>query len=194
MSRSFRKNAQLIGAAISLLILLTACQPSLPVTSSPTIAPTTTPLVFQQTYITPISLETATPALPEAYVDAAYLLDAVCYDALRVVADRQIILPSQPDLDQYFNNLNSLGVCEGVMTAPAYDFSSRILVGYIQMGQGCDASFYPDAPALDTQARTLNIRVQFAVTSDCDYEVMGIFLAAIARPPDDYGVTIIFQP
>lgn len=132
--------------------------------------------------------------LPAGYVDAAYVLDGVCYDALHIMVGTPIVLRSQADLDQYFNNLNSLGVCEGVMLAPTFDFSGQILVGQIQMGQGCDANLYPSPPTTDTQVRTVTIWVQFAVTPDCDYEVMGIFLMAIAPPPDDYQVVVTIQP
>lgn len=190
MSRSSLKILGIfLGVGISLLIPLTACQPNPPLAAPPTVAPTET-LPILRSLVTPITLETPTPSLPAGYVDAAYLLDGVCYDALRVLAGTPIILRAQADLEQYFINLNSLGICEETLAAPAFDFSSQILVGQIQMGQGCDANFYPDAPATDTQARTVTIRVQFAVTTDCDYEVMGIFLMAIARPPDEYMVTI----
>ena len=174
---------------ISLFLVLTACQPNPPRAAPPTVAPTQTqPILRGQA--TPIRLETATPTLPTGYMDAAFLLDGVCYDALRVLVGTPIVLRVQADLDQYFINLNSLGACESTLVAPTFDFSRQILVGQIQMGQGCDANFYPDPPATDTQARTITIRVHFAVTPDCDYEVMGVFLTAIARPPDDYTVTI----
>jgi len=105
-----------------------------------------------------------------------------------------IVLRVQADLDQFFNNLNNLNVCDGIMTAPIFDFSSQILVGQIQIGQGCDASLYPSKPTLDDQAKTLNIQLQFALTPDCDYEVMAIFLAGIHRTPEGYSVTILRQP
>ncbi|GIK62951.1 MAG: hypothetical protein BroJett018_07450 [Chloroflexota bacterium] len=168
---------------------MVSCQPTPQFTVPPTIAPTET-LPILRSYATPITLKTATPALPAGYEDAAYLLDGVCYDALRVLVGTPIILRVQADLDQYFINLNSLGICEETLAAPTFDFSSQILVGQIQVGQGCDANFYPDSPTIDAQARTVTIRVQFTVAPDCDYEVMGIFLMAIARPPDDYTVRI----
>ncbi len=190
MSRSsLKKLGFLWGLGISFLLVLAACQPTPQFAAPPTVAPTNT-LPILRGQATPISLETATPTLPTGYMDVAYLLDGVCYDALRVLVERPMVLRVQADLDQYFINLNSLGVCEGTMVASTFDFSRQILVGQIQMGQGCDANFYPDPPATDTQARTVTIRVHFAVTPDCDYEVMGVFLMAIARPPDDYTVTI----
>ncbi|MCQ3932118.1 MAG: hypothetical protein DPW16_16830 [Chloroflexi bacterium] len=169
--------------------MLVSCQPAPQFAAPPTLAPTET-LPILRSHATPITLETATPVLPLGYEDAAYLLDGVCYDALRILVGTPIILRVQADLDQYFINLNSLGICEGTLAAPTFDFSSQILVGQIQVGQGCDANFYPTPPATDAQARTVTIRVQFTVESDCDYEVMGIFLMAIARPPDDYIVKI----
>ncbi len=190
MSRSSLEILSLFWrVGISLFWVLTACQPNPPLAAPPTVAPTNT-LPILRGQATPISLETATPPLPTGYMDVAYLLDGVCYDALRVLVGTPIVLRIQADLDQYFINLNSLGVCESTLVAPTFDFSRQILVGQIQMGQGCDANFYPDPPETDTQARTVTIRVHFAVAPDCDYEVMGIFLMAIARPPDDYTVTI----
>lgn len=177
------------GIGIGLFMVLAACQPNPQFAAPPTVAPTET-LPILRSQATLITLETATPVLPTGYMDAAYLLDGVCYDALRVLVGAPMVMRAQADLEQYFINLNSLGVCEGTMAAPTFDFSRQILVGQIQVGQGCDAHFYPDPPATDTQARTVTIRVQFAVTPDCDYEVMGIFLMAMARPPDDYTVTI----
>lgn len=168
---------------------MVSCQPTPQFTAPPTVAPTET-LPILRSYATPITLKTATPAPPVGYEDVAYLLDGVCYDALRVLVGTPIVLRFQADLEQYFINLNSLGICEGTLAAPIFDFSSQILVGQIQVGQGCDANFYPNVPTTDAQARTVTIRVQFVVAPDCDYEVMGIFLMAIARPPDDYTVTI----
>ncbi|NOG63139.1 MAG: hypothetical protein HND46_06930 [Chloroflexi bacterium] len=190
MSRLSLKNIVVwLELGVGLLMAMVSCQPTPQFTVPPTIAPTET-LPILRSYATPITLKTATPALPAGYEDAAYLLDGVCYDALRVLVGTPIILRVQADLDQYFINLNSLGICEETLAAPTFDFSSQILVGQIQVGQGCDANFYPDSPTIDAQARTVTIRVQFTVAPDCDYEVMGIFLMAIARPPDDYTVRI----
>lgn len=183
-------------AIFSVVGLTVACQPKLSTGDTTAIAltPTSTypPIITDP--LTPITLETATPALPNDYVDAAYLFDSICYDALRVMVETPIVLRVQADLDQFFNNLNTLNVCDGIMTAPIFDFSSQILVGQIQIGQGCDANLYPATPLIDEPTQAVSIQLQFALTPACDYEVMAIFLAGINRPPEGYSVMILRQP
>jgi hypothetical protein len=192
-----RKNfCILIATILGIVGLTAACQPNLGASDTTAIAltPTSTypPIITDP--LTPISLEIATPALPSDYVDAAYLFDGICYDALRVMVGIPIVLRVQADLDQFFNNLNNLNACDGIITAPIFDFSTQILVGQIQIGQGCDANLYPAPLMIDEQAQTLRIQVQLTVTDDCDYEVMAIFLGALARPPENYAVFITLQP
>ena len=115
---------------------------------------------------------------PSIFTDASFLLDSVCYDALLSVTGQHFLLRNQIELTQFFNQLNTQGLCEVSLTSPQFDFSHQMVVMAFEAVQGCDAAF---TPMIMEATFTAQIILDFQVQAGCNYELVASFVGATER-------------
>lgn len=108
--------------------------------------------------------------------DATYLLQDVCFEALLPLAGQNFVWRDETEMERLLARLNVAEVCDQDFEMPVFDFSQQIVVGAVQIAQGCDAEF---VPTITRNGQQWQILLQFEVKLGCDYQLLVSYVAAI---------------
>ncbi len=137
----------------------------------------------------------ASDTLRPPYEDARDLFSGVCFNYWVGQANRLYVIDSAFAHIAFYNEVDESGLCRFPVTRKPFDFTQgRILVGAVNVGTGCTAVTDPIALVVDDTARTVTLRVAWAVNGDCPYRLARPFFVSIARPPEGYTVTLAAEP
>ncbi len=179
--------------------------PPEPITPAVTGTPARTPgpIPLPYTILTPIAVTpgaappspTPDPFAGQPYQDARALFDGVCFDYWVQQVNRVYVIGTAFEHIAFYNEVDESGLCRFPVVRHPFDFEEgRILVGAVNIGTGCWAATVPLALVTDDEARTVTLRVEWAVSGDCDYRLARPFFVSLPRPPEGYRVTMAFVP
>ncbi|NDJ86122.1 MAG: hypothetical protein GYB66_09575 [Chloroflexi bacterium] len=129
-----------------------------------------------------------TPVPASPFVDASYILEDVCYEALLPLAGSSFVLSSRDELVSFLENLDVATRCGRPLTVPSFDFAQQIIIGTVQLATGCDLSLSPRQAT--QQGQILHIVLALSLIGDCQYDLIGAYVAAIERPEPDERIVI----
>ena len=126
-------------------------------------------------------IPTATTTFP--VIDVTGLLDEVCFEALLSLDGQRLVFLDDGSLSTFYNSLDNY--CEAPALRYSFDFSTQIIVLAAEVTTGCSAEFLP----VDLDAASLSL--QFSVSGGCNYELVTVYMAALARPAGAFDVRVI---
>ncbi len=171
-----------------ILLLLAACTFSV----SPTV-PASPPLTVI-TAVPPTPVPTVPPTPETPYQDARDLFTDVCFDYWEAQVNRVFVIRDAAGLADFYREVNESGLCRFAVTGGDFDFSSRMLIGAVNVGDGCWAYTDPLGLIVDDRAQVVIMQVGWGVEGDCGYRLARPFWVSVPRPPDDYHVEMDFVP
>jgi hypothetical protein len=184
--------------ALAMIGLGTACTMPLVGRQLTPLAATPTDASAAGSSLSPAPLPSLTPDM--AYVDKPYedaraIFAGVCFNYWAEQVNRIYILKTAFDHIHFYNEVDESGLCRFPVVRNPFDFEGgRILIGAINVGTGCWAYTDPIDLVTDNAAKTVIMRVGWAVAGDCAYRLARPFWVSIPRPPDDYQIAFEFVP
>ncbi len=164
------------------ITLLTQAASVIPSSSVPPVTgvlgPTSTPLIT----VTPLPTETPLPTLDMPYGDVSGLLGGICFKYLATLAGQSLAFSSTGDLAAFFDAANQSKKCQEFILRPAFDFSTKQILGTILTAQGCGIVLHYDRTDEDDKAQMRIIIIQATPTGDCPYTLVEPILLAVDRP------------
>lgn len=186
---------------LAAMLLLPACLlpsgslgPATTSGASPAVVLTATPITLLPTQpsLGPSPAPTSLPTVTLPYPTADAALDGLCFDYLRTLAGKTIILDSDADLTALYDQVDKSKLCDGPVIRGSFDFSGQQVVGSVFEDQGCDVTLSHESTTLDdsVQQRIITLRAQ--LIGDCEYDLLYPVWFAIERPPAPYTTQIVF--
>lgn len=177
---------------LALSALLAACVmpvPALEPTTPESSPPAATPILL------PTLPPTSTPDPSVPYVDARDLFSGVCFEYWVEQVNRVYVISTPFEHIEFYNEVDESERCRfPVERLPFDEFETRLLLGAVNVGTGCQAITDPLELVTDEAARTVTLRVQWGVTGDCPYRLARPFFVHMARPPEGYRIEMEFVP
>ena len=187
------------------LILTVACllpsgslKPSTPPLPAPISTLTSTPIQLPTSDLTivpvsPPTLEpTPLPTVTLPYATAESVLSDLCFDYLRTLAGKTLILDSEPDLIALYDQADQSKKCDDPVTRGTFDFTAQQIVGSVFVDQACDVMLSHESTTLDDSAHQRIITLRATLIGDCEYDLVYPIWFAIDRPPPTYTTQIQF--
>lgn len=129
-------------------------------------------------------------SLPDGLRDELPVMQGICYEAARDAAGRVFILRNAINHIHFYEQADQAQLCRNSVTRYPFDFDSgRVLVGFWQVGQGCEARHDLLGIERDEASKTITLNLQFVTEGDCGYELVRPFWISI---PDAAGWEIEF--
>lgn len=140
-----------------------------------------------------IAPDATAEAAPQAYTDAADLMQGICFAAANDAAGQVFTLRSAGELDTLYNLADNSGLCRRPVARATHDFSSgTIVVGTWSAGRGCTARHDVLRFERDDEARSIEIALRLVIGGDCPYELVRPFWVSIPAA-QDYAVTLMVE-
>jgi hypothetical protein len=183
-----------IGLAVVLLCACTLTQPETALqrlVQTPALAAPTAP-------VESTASPSATPDLAyvgQPFQDERAVFSGVCFNYWVQQVNRIYFVRTAFEHIDFYDEVDQSGACRFPVVRNPFDFEQgRMLMGAVNVGTGCWAYTDPIEMVTDDEAKTIIMRVGWAVAGDCDYRLARPFWVSIARPPDDYQIAFEFVP
>jgi hypothetical protein len=135
--------------------------------------------------------ETALPTLDMPYADVSGLLQAICFKYLATLDGQALAFNSTGDLAAFFDALNKSKKCPDFIPRPAFDFSTKQIIGTVLTSQGCGLILQYERTDQDDQKRLRSIVLEAAPTGDCPYALVEPVLLSVDKPTDGFKWQLI---
>jgi hypothetical protein len=116
-------------------------------------------------------------------IDVSGLLDEVCFEALLSLDGQRLVFLDDVSLSTFYNSLDNY--CEEPAPRYTFDFSTQMIVLAAEVTTGCSAEFIP------INLDAVSLLLQFSVSGSCNYELVTVYMAALARPAGAFEVRVI---
>src|SRR5579859_1729234 len=142
------------------------------------IGPTQTPVLTR----TPAPTETPIPTLEMPYSDVSGFLQGVCFKYLAGLDKQSLAFSSTGDLAAFFDAANKSKKCSKLIDRPAFDFSTKQIIGTVITAQGCGIVLHYDRTDQDDKKQERTIIFEATTTGDCPYALVEPILVAVDLP------------
>ena len=115
------------------------------------------------------------------YINAKPVLPDLCFDFLKSLEGRSIVLDSAADLNALYDQADTSDLCPTTATRYEFDFAKYQIVGAVTSGTGCSLDLTYQATVADDLARTQTIELTHQVIGTCAYELVRPLWLAIER-------------
>ena len=126
------------------------------------------------------------------YPSADAVLGDICFDFLRTLVGKTIILDSDADLNALYDQIDGSKQCADPVTRASFDFTGQQIVGSVLTVQACDVLVSHESTALDDASRQRQITLRVELVGDCEYELLYPVWFSIERPPATYTTLVQF--
>ena len=191
--------------SVMALILTMACllpsgslKPSTPSLPTPTATLTSTPIQLPTSDLNaapvqpPTELPTPLPTVTLPYATAESILGDLCFDYLRTLVGKTLILDSESDLIALYDQVDKSKKCDDPVTRGTFDFTAQQIVGSVFADQACDVMVSHESTALDDTAHLRIITLRATLLGECEYDLVYPIWFALDRPPATYTTQIQF--
>ncbi|GAB4573949.1 MAG: hypothetical protein Kow0077_18100 [Anaerolineae bacterium] len=135
------------------------------------------------------------PADPPLIQDARAIFGGVCFNYWEAQVNRLFVLDSPFAHIAFYNEVDESGLCRFPVIREAFDFTTgRLLIGAVNVADGCRATTDPLRLVQDDEARTLTLYVRWGVEGDCPYRLARPLWVSVPAPPEGYEIRLVPEP